>query len=138
MQETEYGYTSYQDVVLLAVRLITGAIFLYAGYAKLPFWSATPPGMSEGMANLTKFLSIVEPLGALAILLGFLTRWAAGGLSIIMVGAIFYLQFVMHIGFATPTGPGWNFPLMVLAGCLVLLTFGPGRWSAKANKGQAH
>ena len=85
------------------------------------------------MANLMKFLSIVEPLGALALIMGFLTRWAASGLAIIMVGAIFIMQFAMHVGFATPVGPGWNFPLVVLAGCIVLMAFGAGRWPVDAR-----
>ena len=80
-----------------------------------------------------KLLSIVEPLGALALILGFLTRLAASGLSIIMVGAILVTQFVMQVGFATPTGPGWNFPLAVLAGCITLIAFGAGRWSVDAK-----
>jgi uncharacterized membrane protein YphA (DoxX/SURF4 family) len=65
--------------------------------------------------------------------MGFLTRWAASGLAIIMVGAIFIMQFVMHVGFATPVGPGWNFPLVVFAGCVVLMAFGAGRWSVDAK-----
>ena len=73
---------NYRDAVLLAVRLITAAIFLNAGYLKLPFWSGTPEGMTGAMAGLVKFLSIVEPLGGLAVLIGFLTRWAAAGLAI--------------------------------------------------------
>src|SRR5574341_826868 len=130
------SYTKRQEIALLAVRVIIAAVFLYAAYAKLPFWSETPKGVSAVMANLAKFLSIVEPLGAVAILVGFLTRWAAAGLTMIMVGAIFVTQFVVKIGFATPTGPGWNFPLVVLAGCIVLVAFGAGRLSMDAQRGK--
>ena len=123
------SYTKFQEVGLLIVRLIVAAVFLYAAYAKLGLWSGAPEGMSDGMVNLMKFLSIVEPLGALALIIGFLTRLAASGLAIIMVGAIFIMQFVMHMGFATPQGPGWSFPLVVFAGCIMLIAFGAGRWS---------
>ena len=129
-------YTKLQNATLLILRLIIAAIFLYAAYAKLPFWSSAPEGMSAMMLNLTKFLSIVEPLGALALIAGFWTRWAAGGLAVIMVGAIFVMQFVMQVGFATPTGAGWNFPLAVLAGCVALMAFGAGRWSVDAKWGR--
>lgn len=123
------SYTKYQNAALLILRVILAAIFLAAAYYKLPFWSGPVEGVSAGMTNLIKFLSIVEPLGALAVLVGFLTRLAAGGLAIIMVGAIFVMQFMMGIGFTTPTGAGWNMPLMVLAGCVVLVAFGSGQWS---------
>ncbi|TSC57612.1 MAG: Uncharacterized protein Greene041619_1040 [Candidatus Peregrinibacteria bacterium Greene0416_19] len=123
-----------QDAALLAVRLITAAIFLYAGYAKWGMWSAAPEsmGMSAGMWNFMKFLSIVEPIGAVALIAGFLTRSAAAGLAVIMLGAISLMQFTMGIGFATPTGAGWNFPLAVLAGCIALMAFGAGSWSVDA------
>jgi putative oxidoreductase len=127
-------YTQLQDGALLFLRVIIAVTFLYAAYAKLAFWSGTPEGMSAGMTNLVRFLSIVEPLGAIAVLVGFLTRWAAVGLAIIMVGAIYVTQFVMHIGFATPTGPGWNFPLVVLPGCIILVAFGAGSWSVDAMR----
>jgi len=127
-------YTKLQDAALLILRVITAVIFVYAAYAKLPLWSGTPEGVSTGMANLMKFLSIIEPLGALAVLVGFLTRWAATGLAIIMVGAIYVMQFTMHIGFATPTGAGWNFPLAVLPGCIIPVAFGAGSWSVDAKR----
>lgn len=127
-------YTKFQELALLILRVTVAAIFLHAAYVKLPFWAGTPEGVTAGTATLMKFLSIIEPLGALAVLFGFLTRWAAAGLAIIMAGAIFILQFSMHVGFATPAGPGWNFPLSILAGCIVLASFGAGRWSADAGR----
>jgi len=128
------SYTSGQNAALILLRAIIGAIFLYAAYAKLSLWSHTPPGLPAWLLLVLKFLTIVEPLGGIAVLAGFLTRWAAWGLAMIMIGAILVTQFVMHIGFATPTGPGWNFPLMVLPGCIVLAAFGAGRWSVDANR----
>ena len=123
----------FQDASLLILRLIIAAIFIYAGYAKFSFWSTAPEGMPAGMVNLMKFLSIVEPLGGVALVAGFLTCWAAAGLGIIMVGAIGVMQFMMHTGFMTDQGPGWAFPLMILGACLVLKTFGPGSWSVDAK-----
>ena len=124
-----------RDASLLFLRLIIAAIFLYAGYAKWPMWSAAPEsmGMAPGfMWNLMKFLAIVEPIGAIAVAVGFLTRWAAAGLAIIMVGSIYVMQFTMGIGFVTPTAPGWEFNLLILGVCIAFVTFGPGRWSVDA------
>jgi len=122
-------YTKFQETTLVTLRLVIAIIFLYAAYAKFGLWSAAPEGLSGGMLNLMKFLSIVEPLGAIALIVGFMTRWAAAGLAIIMLGAIGFLQFGMGVGFTTATGAGWNFPLAVLVGSLVLMAFGAGSWS---------
>lgn len=116
------------------MRLVVAAIFLYAGYGKLAFWTGSVEGVTASMVALMKLLSIVEPLGALALIFGWLTRWAAGGLAIIMVGAIVIMQFVIGISFSTAQGPGWSFPLIILVGCLVLMAFGPGRWSVDASR----
>jgi len=125
-------YTTFQETALLVLRLIVAAIFLDAGYAKWSFWSTAPEGVPAGMVSLLKFLSIVEPLGGVALGVGFLTRWAAAGLAIIMVGAIFIMQFTMQVGFSTPQGPGWEFPLIILGSCIALMAFGAGSWSVDA------
>jgi len=122
-------YTNSQNIALLILRIITAAIFYVAASVKFPFWSHAPEGVSPFLLFTTRLLSIAEPLGATAVLLGFLTRWAAVGLMIIMIGAIFVSQFVYGIGFVTPTSPGWNFPLYVFAGCFILAVFGAGNWS---------
>lgn len=126
-------YSKLQEAALLALRLVIAAIFIYAGYAKFGLWSGAPAGMSAGMLLLMKFLSIVEPLGGVALAAGFLTRWASAGLAIIMAGAIAFMQFTMNVGFSAPQGPGWDFPLMILVGCLALMAFGAGRWAVDAK-----
>lgn len=120
----------YHSHALFLLRLIIAAIFLSAAYAKFMFWSPLPEGMvmSATMVNLMKFLFVVEGIGAIALIVGFMTRWAALGLGIIMVGAIYMMQFTMGVGFMTPTGPGWAFPAMILGGCIVLVVFGAGKW----------
>jgi len=122
-------YTRFQNAALLILRIITAAMFFVAAYYKFPFWSNAPEGTSSFMLFTTRLLSIAEPLGASAVLFGFLTRWAAVGLIIILIGAIYVSQFVYGIGFVTPTSPGWNFPLAVMAGCIILTAFGAGRWA---------
>jgi putative oxidoreductase len=131
-------YTKFQETALLVLRLIIAGIFLYAGYVKWPFWSAAPAGMSAGMVNLVKFLSIVEPLGGVALVVGFLTRWAAAGLAIIMVGAIFFLRLAMQTGFfTTAQGAGLDYNLLILGGCIALVAFGAGSWSVDAIRKKA-
>lgn len=129
MEKTE-SMNLFNNFTLLFVRIAVALVFLFAGWAKLSFWNSPPSGFSPSMLLLIKFLSIVEPLGALALLLGYLTRWAAAGLLVIMIGAIFVLIFTMGTGFfTTPQGLGWDYNLLLLANCLILLAYGAGNWS---------
>jgi len=129
------AYTKSQNISLFVLRLVSAAIFYVAAYYKFPFWSETPEGISPFMLFTTRLLSLAEPLGATALLIGFLTRLAAVGLMIMLLGAIYVSQFVYGIGFVTPTSAGWNLALAVFAGCFVLAAFGPGKWSID-NRGR--
>lgn len=131
-------YNKVQDTALLVLRLVVAAVFLYAGSAKWPFWSMSPEGMSVAMLNLTRFLSIVEPLGSLALLLGFLTRWAAAGLGIIMVGSLYFARVTLGANlFTSQQGTGLDYNLLLLAGCIALFAFGAGAWSVDAIRERA-
>lgn len=126
---------TFQDVSLLLLRLIVGAIFLYAGAAKWTFWTTPVEGVTGGMLILTKFLSIVEPIGGVAVIAGFLTRWAATGLAVIMVGAAFFVRFLMGAGiFTSAQGTGVDYVLLILAGCIVLMAFGAGKWAVDGGR----
>lgn len=119
-----------QDMALLFLRLVLGAIFLYAGYAKWFIWSAPPEGISTNMVLLLKLLSVVEPLGGAALVLGFLTRWAAAGLTVIMAGSLYFVYVLMGASFFTGLqGVGLDYNLTILAGCLILGAFGGGKFS---------
>lgn len=122
-------YAATQNVSLLVLRIITAAIFYVAAYYKFSYWSVVPEGTSTFMLFITRLLSIAEPLGATALLMGFLTRWAAAALIIVLLGAIYVMQFNYGVGFVTPTSAGWNMPLATLGCCLALLAFGPGSLS---------
>lgn len=124
-------YTKSQEIALVVLRAIIAAIFIYSGFAKWQFL-ATPESASlpAAMKILTQFLGIVEPLGAVALILGFLTRWAAAGLSLIMFGSLFFVYFTMFNGFFTSyQGTGLDYNVLILAGSLILAVFGAGKWS---------
>ncbi len=127
---------TFQDAALLLVRFTIAAIFLYVGgYGKLFIWYTPPEGMPASMVLLMKFLSIVEPLGGIALITGFLTRWAAAGLAVIMVGAVLFLRFMTQSAwFTSPTGSGIDYVLLILAGCIVLMAFGGGRYAVDAAR----
>src|SRR5258708_19013408 len=116
------------SIAELALRLAVGTVFLVQGVKKQKFWKMQPSEqLPSGMINVLRLLSIVEPLGGVAMLAGFLTRQAAIGLSIIMVGAINLKARQMKKGF---TGDGgWEFDFVLLAANIALLLLGAGAWS---------
>ena len=127
-------YTTAQNAALLVLRIIVAIIFLHAGIAKWFLWSIEPmEGLPVWLHYLMLFLSIAEPIGAVAVLAGLLTRAAAACLAIIMIGSIPVSHFLMGVPFFTaPQLPGWDANLMILGGCLALVAFGAGAWSVDA------
>jgi putative oxidoreductase len=113
------------DVGLLALRIGVGVIFLVHGIQKLAMWKMQPSAqMPAGMLSVMKSLSIVETLGGLAVLIGFLTQFVAVGLGIIMIGAIQLKVSQMHKKFSGEGG--WEFDLILLAAAIALLFSGAG------------
>ncbi len=76
------------------------------------------------MLSTLRLLSIVEPLGAVALLIGFLTQPAALGFAVIMVGAIQLKAGRMHKRFAGDGG--WEFDFIILAAGIALVFLGAG------------
>ena len=118
------------DWGLLALRIAVGVIFLYHGAHKFGMWKMAPsPQMPAGMLWIMRFLSIVEPVGGLAVLLGFMAQPAAAGLGIIMLGAIWFKIKKWGIPFSASDKGGWEFDFMILAACVAILLLGAGSWS---------
>jgi len=122
------GLHDLSDWALFALRLGVGASFLAHGIQKSAMWKMQPSAqMPAGMLSILRLLSIVEPLGAVAVLVGFLTQPAAAGFAIIMLGAIRLKAVQMHRGF---TGDGgWELDFMLLAAAVALFISGAGRLS---------
>lgn len=119
----------YGDWGLLALRIAVGVIFLVHGLQKWAMWKMQPSEqLPVGMLSLLKFLSIAEPLGAVAVLSGFLTQMAAAGLGVIMVGAIWLKARVMKEPFTDSKAHkvGWEFDFILLAATIALFFFGGG------------
>ncbi len=125
-----------EEIALLILRVIVAAIFIHAGYAKLGFWTTVPLGTPAGMVYLIKFLSIVEPLGGIALLVGFLTRYASLGLAIIMIGATILLRFTMNVAlFTSPQGSGLDYTILIFGICFYFAVVGArSAWSIDAMR----
>ena len=110
------------------LRLAVGLVFLMHGGQKLFVFGVA--GVAGFFGNLgipapmaaAVVVSLVEFLGGIALVLGFLTRWAALLLAIDMLVAV----LLVHIwrGFFLPDGA--EFVLTLLGATLTLLLVGPG------------
>ncbi len=125
----------------LVLRLTLGLVMFPHGAQKLLGWyggfgfDGTMGFFAEkaGMPWLIAFLVIVgEFFGSLALLAGFLTRFSAASLGVIMLGAIFLVHlphgFFMN-WFGKQAGEGYEYHLLVIGIAAVLTIVGGGRWS---------
>ena len=112
------------DVLALVGRLFVAIIFLASAFGKITNFDGTLQFMeAHGMpaANLLCVAAIViESLGAVALILGYKTRWGAAGLAVFLVAA----TWVFH------TAPDQRIQLLknlaILGGLLNLIAQGPG------------
>jgi putative oxidoreductase len=117
----------FNDVSLLLLRLMVGAVFIASGWSDLrdPKKRSKTIGMSVGF---TIFLGLAQFAGSLGVMAGVLTQLAAGGLMLLMFGSIGKKMFVWHTGFWGKDGTsGWSYDTMLLVMNCVILTTGGGR-----------
>ncbi|HYT72162.1 MAG TPA: DoxX family protein [Gemmatimonadales bacterium] len=115
------------DVALLLLRIGLGTVFIVHGTAKRRLWKVQPsPQLPVGLLRTLRLLSIAEPAGGLAVLVGFLTQPAALGLALVMLGALRFLIVDAHRAFTTETAAGWEFELVLLFVALALALMGGG------------
>ena len=115
---------------LLAVRVVVGIIFMMHGAQKV-FGAFGGPGLEKmmgpegpGGGGVIGFLvAIGEFFGGLGLLVGFLSRFSAAGLILIMLGAI-ALVHGQNGFFMSDRGYEYNLALIGLA--LPILIAGPG------------
>lgn len=120
------GALHYADLSLFLLRLMVAAVFGASGlgHLKAPRQRAESIGMS---IPFTVFLGIAEIAGALGLVAGVLTQWAAIGLILVMMGSISKKIFEWKTGFWGEKASGWHYDLMFVAMNLVILCTGGGR-----------
>jgi putative oxidoreductase len=125
----------------LILRLVLGIVFFAHGAQKLLGWYGGP-GFSGTMGMFTGYLHIPAPLaflaiaaeffGGLGLIVGFLTRIAAFGISVNMLVAIATIHH--SFGFfmnwtGSQKGEGFEYHLLVLAITTYLIIRGAGAFS---------
>jgi putative oxidoreductase len=120
------GTNQHWGITLL--RVVTGIIFFAHGAQKVFVYGLHgTAGAFAGMgvpvpAVSSAVVAVVELLGGLALIAGFLTRWAAALNGIDMVVAILLVH--LKNGLLGPMAV--EHPLMMLAACVTLAAIGPG------------
>jgi putative oxidoreductase len=116
------------DASLLAVRVAAGTIFAAHGAQKLfgAFGGAGLQKTVEMMGVLGYPVTIGEFFGGLGLIVGFLTRFSAASLILIMLGAIAMVHG--KNGFFMSNG-GFEYNLALIGLLFPTLIAGPGRFS---------
>jgi len=116
------------DASLLAVRVAAGTILAAHGAQKLlgAFGGAGLQKTVEMMGVLGYPVTIGEFFGGLGLIVGFLTRFSAGSLILILLGAIAMVHG--QNGFFMSNG-GFEFNLALIGLLIPTLIGGPGRFS---------
>jgi putative oxidoreductase len=118
------------DLSLLILRVIVGVIFMAHGAQKLlGVWggeglAATVEKMGGG--PLPYLVTVGEFFGGIGLIFGFLSRFSAASLIVIMIGAI--VQVHAKNGFFLHKG-GFEYNLSLIGLLLPILLCGPGRFS---------
>ena len=133
--QTDDGWTG------LILRLALGLVMFPHGAQKLLGWfggfgfDGTMGFFTQkmGLPWLIALLIIIgESFGSIALLAGFLTRFTAASLAVIMLGAIALVHlpngFFMN-WFGQQQGEGYEYHLLVIGIAAALLVTGGGKWS---------
>ena len=125
MADAQIRDNKLHDITHFGIRAAIGVIFLVHGTGKFN------PGFVGFLANIgfppemQIPIALAESVSGILLLVGVLTRISSSILSIIMLGAIFYVKQA-----ASLTGErGFEIDLILLAGCLATIVAGPGRVS---------
>jgi putative oxidoreductase len=116
------------DVSLLLVRVVVGVIFAAHGAQKL-LGAFGGPGLAatvEKMGALGYLVTIGEFFGGLGLIVGFLCRFSAASLIVIMIGAIAMVHGKNGF-FLNDNGFEYNLALIGLLAPILIA--GPGRFS---------
>ena len=116
------------DVSLLVTRVVVGIIFAAHGAQKL-FGAFDGPGLAEivkMMGTIGYFVTVGEFFGGLGLIVGFLARFSAASLIVIMLGAVAMVHG--KNGFFQSDG-GFEYNLALIGLLAPILIAGPGRFA---------
>lgn len=126
-----------RDAALLIFRAVLGLVFVAHGWDKLfltgitettgqfSAWQVPQPKLSAYVAG------IAELIGGALLMVGLLTTIVAGALALLMLAAAYFVH--LGQGFfgdnGLVSGGGVEYPIVLIAGLLMIVVFGSGRAS---------
>lgn len=119
-------------------RMLLGFLFVWHGVAKFndgidmvkgmfEMWGVPAPGIAAPL------VAVLEIVGGIALIAGFMTRAMSMLLGVVMVGALVLVK--SDVGLIPMNAAGAEVDLAYLAGLMALMFVGPGRWSVDAVMG---
>ena len=126
MAEANFRESKLFDIAFMGMRSAIGVIFILHGSGKFgPGFVGFLTGPLGLPAEMQIPIALAETVPGILLIFGVLTRISASLLSIVMLGAIFYVK-----GASSITGDGGvDLDLILLASSLVIIVAGPGRVS---------
>ena len=128
------------DITGFIARIVLGVVILPHGLQKLlgmfggsGFSATVYHFVDSGIPSAIAALIIIgESFGALALIIGLVSRFAAFGISLIMLGAILMVHlpngFFMN-WFGNKQGEGFEYHILAIGLGLITMIKGSGRWS---------
>jgi putative oxidoreductase len=120
------------DWALLAARVFVGVVFMAHG-AQIMFGAFGGPGLSafvQVMGPLGYLVAVGEFFGGLGLVVGFLARFSAASIILIMLGAVatVHARFGFFMNWTgRQAGEGFEYHLLAIGVLLPVLIAGPGR-----------
>lgn len=126
MAEVTFHENKLYDIAFWGLRAAVGVIFVVHGTGKFhPGFVGFLTGPLGFSPEMQIPLALAETVPGILLIVGVLTRMSSSLLSIVMLGAIFYVK-----GASNLTGDGgYEIDLILLAANLVIIVAGPGRIS---------
>ena len=134
-------FGSDNDVTPLILRLTLGAVMMPHGLQKLMGWFGGHgfAGTMDYFTGVMEFPALVaflviaaESFGALGLIVGFMTRFCAIGIGMVMTGAIMMVHwkngFFMN-WFGAEGGHGIEYHILALTMAASVMVTGSGAWS---------
>ena len=126
MTDAKFSDNKLHDIAFMGLRTAIGVIFIAHGTGKLnPGFVGFLTGPLGFPPEMQIPIALAEIIPGILLIIGVLTRISASLLSIIMLGAIFYVKNAANL-----TGErAYELDLILLAASLVIIVAGPGRVS---------
>lgn len=126
MAEASFRENKLHDIAFWGLRAAVGVIFIVHGTSKFnPGFVGFLTGPLGFPPEMQIPIALAETVPGILLIVGVLTRLSSSLLSIVGVGAIFYVREASNL-----TGDGgYELDLILLAANLVIIVAGPGRIS---------